>query len=116
MNIDAAISAHSKWKHRLKAYIDGTSTEKLSCSVVEKDDQCDLGRWLKSPEAKALGTKASELAPQHAQFHRCAADVVRAVDRGAKAEAEAKLAMGSEFSRVSAKLVTMLSALRSLVG
>ncbi|NOU32156.1 MAG: CZB domain-containing protein [Polyangiaceae bacterium] len=115
MKVDDAIAAHSKWKQRLKAYVDGSSKEKLSCDVVGKDDQCDLGRWLHSNDAKKLGAKAAELIPAHAEFHRCAADIVRCADHGKKAEAESKLAMGKDFSVVSAKVVTMLSALRAIM-
>ncbi|OIP11264.1 MAG: hypothetical protein AUK53_08815 [Betaproteobacteria bacterium CG2_30_59_46] len=81
MNFDDAILAHIKWKVRLARFIDGTSTEKLKSEDVCKDNLCDLGKWIYG-EGAIFNTKPhyQSLVTKHANFHRCAAAVVKKVE------------------------------------
>jgi hypothetical protein len=84
-----AVEAHIKWKLRLQKHLDGTSQEKLDPEVICKDDQCVLGKWIYSEGKKYQELPAyEELRMTHADFHKCAANVVRKTDAGAKGEAE----------------------------
>lgn len=118
MNVDDAILAHSKWKHRLTDYIDGTSAESLAVSVVERDDVCALGVWLRGEAGAALVNDPAikTLRADHAAFHRCAASIVRTSDAGDRAKARLLIAFGSEYSVISGKLVKQLAALRGRLG
>lgn len=105
-NIRSAIAAHGRWKARLKTAID-TGKIDIPVEVVEADDQCAFGEWLKSlagtPEAQNSPhySKCKEL---HAQFHKVAAKVVRLALAGNVKEAEQMMANGGQNSITSAAL------------
>ena len=112
MNFDDAIAAHIKWKVRLGQFIDGTSTEKLSSATVCKDNLCDLGKWIYGEGAKfKAAPHYQDLVKKHANFHVCAADVVKKVEGGDKAGAKA--ALGGPFAGASKETVAAIMALKS---
>lgn len=92
MNFDDAISAHIKWKVRLGKFIDGTSRETLKSETVCKDNLCDLGKWIYG-EGAALNANPhyADLVAKHANFHRCAGDVIKRVEDNDKAGAKSLL-------------------------
>jgi hypothetical protein len=116
MNFDDTVSAHTRWKSRLRASIDG-SGENLDAAVVARDDACDLGKWIHGagsrykalPEHQALQTA-------HARFHKCASEVVTRNAKGQKAEAEKLMADGGEFSRHSTETVSAIMAMQRAVA
>ena len=85
-----AIEAHTKWKIRLQRHLDGTSQEVLDPAVICKDDQCVLGKWIYG-DGRGFSSLAhyEELRTTHAEFHKCAAEIVRKTDAGKKGEATA---------------------------
>jgi len=98
---DDAIAAHIKWKLRLVQFIDGTSTEKLDKATVCKDNLCALGKWIYGDGEKYKNAAHyGDLLTKHANFHRCAGEVVAKVDSNDKVGAKSILA--GEFA-VSAK-------------
>ncbi|MFA5530831.1 MAG: CZB domain-containing protein [Thiohalomonadaceae bacterium] len=107
-----AIEAHVRWKIRLEAYIAGTSEEKLDPDTVARDDQCALGKWIHSSGGARFGShpKFPELRDIHAQFHRCAGEVIRAIDRGEIDTARESLAKG-EYARYSQRIKAELARL-----
>lgn len=107
-----AIEAHVRWKVRLEAYLNGSSTEKLDPAVVEKDDQCVLGKWIHGAGgAQYHGSPmVTELTQTHAAFHKCAAEIVRQADRGEITEASDSLHNG-DYSRISYRIKTQLARL-----
>jgi methyl-accepting chemotaxis protein len=110
-NLDEAISAHIKWKHRLNQFIDGTSTEKLDSSVVCKDNQCALGKWIYGDGGKYKNSMYfEELVTKHAKFHLCAGAVVKKVDEHDKAGAEALLK--GDFAIAAKDTVTTIMNLK----
>lgn len=110
-HFDDAIAAHVKWKMRLNQFIDGTSTEKLDSTVVCKDNLCVLGKWIYGDGEKYKdAAHYGDLLNKHANFHRCAGDVVRKVDTGNKAEAMHMLK--NEFSSIAKETVTAIMALK----
>jgi methyl-accepting chemotaxis protein len=111
MNFDDAIAAHIKWKVRLTQFIDGTSTEQLKSETICKDNLCDLGKWIYG-EGAAYKAKPhyTDLVSKHANFHRCAGDVVKKVEGNDKAAAKALL--GGAFSVASKETVTAIMELK----
>lgn len=107
-----AIEAHVRWKIRLEAYIAGSSDEKLDPDVVGRDDQCALGKWIHSSGGVRFGShpKFPELRDIHAQFHRCAGEVIRAIDRGDTEQARNSLAKG-DYARYSQRVKAELARL-----
>lgn len=112
LNFKTAIDAHMKWKMRLSAVIDGTSTEQLDPDVIGRDDQCVLGKWIhgeggRNYEDSMLFLK---LRDDHATFHRCAANVLREALTGDKEQARIMLTTG-EYSRASMHVTSALAKL-----
>ena len=111
MNFDDAIAAHIKWKVRLTQFIDGTSTEQLKSDTVCKDNLCDLGKWIYGEGAQFNGKPHyRDLVTKHANFHRCAADVVKKVETSDKAGAKSLLS--GVFANASKETVTAIMELK----
>lgn len=108
INVPDAITAHVSWKVRLQKYIDGKSDENLDPMSVCRDDQCALGQWIHGPATQRFHTNKAfhTLRSHHAQFHYVAANIVRYMQEGDKAGAQALLK--GEYSRVSHHVMMML--------
>ena len=108
----AAVDAHRKWKVRLTAYVQGTSTEKLDHAVICRDDQCTLGKWIYSQGANLMADVPiyHQLKAKHAQFHVTASRVVELVQKGEK-DAAQNLLMGEEYTRGTVEVQRLLSKL-----
>ena len=111
-HFDEAIAAHIKWKIRLGQFIDGTSTEKLDSATVCLDNNCALGKWIYGDGTNYKNTvNYSLLQTRHANFHRCAGEVVRKVEHNDRAGAKAMLA--GEFVSAAKETVTSIMALKT---
>lgn len=108
----AAIEAHRKWKARLAEYADGTSKETLDHSVICRDDQCALGKWIYSEGQTFTGHLPlfHQIKAKHAQFHISASQIVEMIQLNRKEEALNNLLDG-EFSKNSREVQTLLSQL-----
>ena len=84
-----AIDAHLMWKKRLQAYINGESKEDLKVEIVSRDDQCTLGHWINGIGGERFGQMPAfaVIKSRHAQFHRCAGEVLAAAQQGEKEKA-----------------------------
>ena len=107
----AAVTAHAAWKLRLAQAI-ATGSSDFTVPVVRQDNQCPFGKWLygeidpisrRSPDYEKVRTL-------HAGFHVAAAAVLALALAGKRVEAEAAMAPGSEFARVSTQLTLALTA------
>ncbi|MDO8943494.1 MAG: CZB domain-containing protein, partial [Desulfobacterales bacterium] len=92
-----AIDSHVKWKARLQAFIKGDSKENLEIDTVSRDDQCTLGQWLGGIGGERFGQLPafSVLRSRHAQFHRCAGEVLAVARQGDKQRALQMLEEGA---------------------
>ncbi|MBS4098840.1 MAG: CZB domain-containing protein [Sulfuricella sp.] len=83
MTFEDAIAAHIKWKVRVSQFIDGTGTEPFT-------SECGLSRWIYGEGARFNGHPHYKgLVTKNANFHRCAADVVKKVEARDRAGARA---------------------------
>jgi hypothetical protein len=104
-----AITAHVNWKLRIHALLSGKLPEKLDPATIERDNVCELGKWLHSDGKNAMpGPEHSELLTVHAEFHREAARIVRETYSGRKIGLEA-IEMGSLFGKLTTRVVGILS-------
>jgi methyl-accepting chemotaxis protein len=111
-HFDDAIAAHIKWKIRLGQFIDGTSTEKLDSATACLDNSCALGKWIYGDGTKYKdAVNYNLLQARHANFHRCAGDVVKKVENNDRAGARSILA--GEFVRAAKETVTSIMALKT---
>jgi methyl-accepting chemotaxis protein len=109
-----AIEVHRQWKERLLEYLSGGG-EELDPSVVGRDDQCALGCWIHGHGTKLKNEpRYAELKHSHADFHRCAADVIRDTQAGHLAGAVERLE--GEFSEHSQRVIAILEQWRALHG
>jgi len=108
----AAIEAHRKWKKRLVDYADGNSTEKLDPTVICRDDQCILGKWIYTEGNTFVGHLPTfhKLKAKHASFHISAGEIVELVKQKKNTEALEAIQSG-DFSNHSRDVQTMLSQL-----
>jgi len=108
----AAIQAHVLWRVRLEAYVDGTSSEKLSPDTVGRDDCCALGKWIYGAGGMHYGTHPifPDLKDVHACFHKAAGEVVRCVDSGNIDKARELLLQG-EYPTCSHRVKSHLAKL-----
>ena len=111
MNFDDAVAAHIKWKVRLSQFIDGTSSEQLKSDAVCKDNLCDLGKWIYGDgvKYKSLG-HYKDLVTKHANFHRCAGDIVKKVETNDRPGA--KSALSGAFAAASKETVAAIMELK----
>ena len=115
MNFDDSVAAHIKWKVRLSQFIDGTSTEKLESTTICKDNLCDLGKWIYGEGAKYKSAASyKNLVTLHANFHKCAGDVLKKVEAGDKPGAKAIL--GAQFAAASKDTVNAILQLKKDAG
>lgn len=84
-----AIDSHIKWKARLQAHIKGDGKENLDVETVARDDQCTLGQWLNGIGGQRFGHLPvfAVVRSRHANFHRCAGDVLAVARQGDKEKA-----------------------------
>jgi aerotaxis receptor len=107
----AAIDAHTKWKSRLRMCIDNHD-KCADPAVVEKDNACDLGKWIYGDGQRFSNDgEFRQLRQDHASFHRCAAGIIRSVQRNRTSEAERVLA--SEYSEISSRVIRALTRLKA---
>lgn len=115
MNFDDAVAAHVKWKTRLRMFING-GAEKLDSAVVSKDNVCDLGKWIYGEAAQYKNNPSyGTLRTEHANFHRCAADVVKKMEAGDKAGAD-KLLEAGDFAGASTRTVSAILQMKKAVS
>jgi len=109
MNFEEAVSAHLRWKTRLRIVIDGKSTEILDPNVVCKDDQCELGKWIHGEGHRTIGLKPefADVKTTHAYFHRTAGQVLNKALAGDKAGAS--ILLDGEFYQASSKVIQAIS-------
>ncbi len=112
----AAIEAHRKWKERLTAYVEGTSTEKLDYTAICRDDQCALGKWIYSAGSALMADLSifHQLKAKHAQFHVTASRVVELVQKNDRDSAQ-KLLTGDEYSKTSIEVQMLISKLYGMM-
>lgn len=102
--ITKAIGAHGKWKQRLSSAIEDGQSD-ITPERVAPDNLCEFGRWLHSlPAAEQRGESFANVRALHAAFHKEAADVLKLALGGDKVAAGKCMALGGNFSDVSAKL------------
>jgi len=116
VKLEDAIAAHTEWKFKLRQFVDNTGEAKLQSAIVASDSACALGRWMHG-DGKKLETvpEFREARAAHAEFHRCAGEVVRAVETNDRTHASSLLAASGAFERSSQLIGTCLVRLRKAI-
>lgn len=108
---DKAIAAHAGWKFKFKQLMSGET--KLDATETRSPDRCDFGKWLAANGTRAeLGGDFDAINTAHKHFHRVAADVVEAHNRGQHDKVTEALSMTGTFSVAGADLTRLVATLR----
>jgi hypothetical protein len=112
MDLNNAIAAHSEWKTKFRLAIQ--KKEQLDAASISLDNKCPLGQWLHGDANAQYARLASYDAciAKHAEFHRCAGTVAKAINDGKFTEAEAMLAAGTPYTEASSAVAVAIMALR----
>lgn len=111
MDFTKAVDAHVAWIMKLQEAIDGGA--KLDVNEVGKDTLCELGKWIYSAGAVYQDKAAFQnLKSRHAEFHRCAGEVVRKVNDGDLMGALIMVDRGGEFIRISTDTINAIMVLK----
>jgi len=109
-----AVEAHIKWKIRLQKHLDGTSQEKLNPDIICLDNQCTLGKWIYGEGQQYKTMQGFEqLRSIHANFHKCASEVIRKTDDGNKPQAEELFK--NDYAFLSKDITRMLVKMNSII-
>lgn len=114
MDIGQVIFAHVNWRKRFFQFLEGR--EQLDADVVEADDQCEFGQWLRGAGA-ALKDKPeyASVLEKHREFHRVAAQAVRLAGTLPPGAALGLVSLHSAFTHASTECVAALCSLRAVV-
>ena len=105
-----AITAHRNWKRRLLEFVLGRG-EALDPVDVGREDKCALGCWIYGDGLPLQGSPLyGKLKHEHADFHRCAADVIRKHQGGDSRSA--RVLLNGNFSEHSQKVIALLETMQ----
>ncbi|MEN6587561.1 MAG: nitrate- and nitrite sensing domain-containing protein [Sulfuricella sp.] len=106
--LDEAVTAHGKWKMRLRNFSMGTET--INPEDASKDCLCALGKWIYGEGAKHARTEGyAQLKSEHTNFHRCAGQVARKISVGEAKDANLLLSdENSEFNTASRRTIAAI--------
>ena len=107
--ISQAISAHGKWKQKLRSAINTGQCESTPAKV-KKDNNCSFGKWLHGRIDPTH--KDSQYYPKivdlHAKFHQEAGAILELALNGKTDEANSLLGLTSDFAKYSAQLTATM--------
>jgi len=109
--ISAGIAAHGQWKVKFREFMQGKL--ELDAAIVQKNDQCQFGKWLESDGKLHLSTPDyQELHELHTSFHAVAATVIRKKKSGDLVGAQKDLDSGGLFASASAALTRKMMTVK----
>ena len=84
LNLRDVLNAHLAWNDRLKAFLEGTSNERLDVQQIAPDNLCILGKWIYGPGQKQFSKlkEFNELKQTHTLFHKTAGQIVVEFGKG----------------------------------
>ena len=115
--INNAITAHGKWKTKLRQIIDSGESD-VTVEHVEKDNNCSFGKWLheRIEDKHKSDPYYSKIVQLHAEFHKLAAEVMHYGLMGDKDTANDKISINSQFTQKSAELTRELQNWLASIG
>jgi len=111
MDIKIIIHQHLHWKNLVKSLLNEAEVSILNPSILIKDTDCDLGRWIYSSDKKPFNSNDNFIALKklHAKFHHLAGTIALNYQSG---KVEQTHELMKEFDDISDKLVQQLKQLQ----
>ncbi len=115
MTLDKAVNAHRQWKTTLQAA--AANRETLDVETIQRDDCCDLGKWLASDGRRLYGHRPefTNLVNKHSAFHSIAGVVAAFINDGVQDAARSHLRGGSQFAFASTEVSVAITLLKAQV-
>ncbi len=115
MDLNQAIQKHAEWKFKFRNAL--FSNEPMDATVISKDNQCEIGKWLHGEAGSLHGNSPAyaKCLADHAAFHVEAGKVAAAINAQKKDEAEHMLSADSAFSEASKRVSVSIVALKNEV-
>lgn len=111
IDLDEAINSHLGWRQKILSQ-SSSSINEINCEEITSDHHCAVGKWINRIEPRfRKNADFIELKTSHTKFHRCAGKVVRRYQQGEETLFELELGSGSEYDRVSRRVVLALQRL-----
>lgn len=84
LDIEAAITAHLSWKHKLETTIEQNLATNYDIKKMGEDCHCLLGKWIYHQALESYGDSEiyEILKKSHAKFHRIAAEILTDIENG----------------------------------
>lgn len=116
MNFDEAISAHNRWKLRLRLFLKGAADPGITTETAHRDDQCELGKWIQGQGQLEFGsdTDFGLLKCHHHDFHQEVGKIVAACAENPAMASE--LLDGPSFRVLSTTVVTAILRMKAKLG
>jgi methyl-accepting chemotaxis protein len=116
MNLDTAISAHAAWKTKFRTAI--TAKEPMDAATIEKDNCCELGKWLHGSGHGAYSSKPdfTSLIQKHKAFHVEAGKVASLINAKKYEEAEKAIAGATPFGAASNETTIAINRLKKAIS
>jgi hypothetical protein len=112
VDFDVAVSKHSKWKIKLRRYLEQQDGS-LHPDEVKLDQNCYLGHWIYGEGARySLLPEYKKLKFEHARFHVVASDLVRKANSGEPVSEQTAPCANSEFSMSSSSVIIAILAVK----
>jgi hypothetical protein len=115
MTLEKAVNAHRQWKATFQAA--AANRETLDVETIQRDDCCDLGKWLASDGRRLYGNRPefTNLVNKHSAFHSIAGVVAGFINDGAQDAARSHLRGGSQFAFASTEVSVAITLLKAQV-
>ena len=112
MDIEFLIHQHQNWKNLVESLFNEEDSSILNPVALSKDNECELGHWIRSKEARPFlfDDSYSNLIDLHTDFHYLAGKIVFEFQAGKVTEAKKLI---PQFSDISEKLILTLEKLKS---
>jgi hypothetical protein len=112
MDFNEAIGTHTKWKSKLRHYLEQQDGS-LRPDEVSVDHHCFLGRWIYGEGARHSSLpEYRKLKYEHARFHGVASDLVRKANSGESVSDQTAPCANSQFSLASSAVVIAILAIK----
>ncbi|HUW49855.1 MAG TPA: nitrate- and nitrite sensing domain-containing protein [Sulfuricella sp.] len=114
--LDEAVTAHGKWKIRLRNFSMGTET--INPEDASKDCLCALGQWIYGDAAKHAKMEGfAQLKSEHANFHRCAGQIAHKIAGGEQKDANRLLDdENSDFNIASKRTIAAIKQFKYVLA
>lgn len=114
--LDEAVTAHGKWKMRLRNFSMGTET--INPEDASKDCLCALGKWIYGEGAKHAKVEGfGQLKSEHTNFHRCAGQIAHKIAGGGQKDASRLLEdENSDFNSASRRTIAAIKQFKYVLA